>query len=259
MVSAPILLFTGLFVLVGLGISAAGASGLRRWNTMRRMDPNSVAVESGLQEFEGHAHAVGETVTTPFTGSQSLVCEHKVERYSSSGEGSNWKTVDSGVDTVPFEIEGGGETVVVDPADANYLLTDEFQVRGREADDFPSGVMEYADETETVNAGATVELGPVELGGQRYRFTEERLDDGEEVYVLGPAEMNPRSAPGGSDARLAIAPGERGWRERFFGDPFVVSDTGEGQAIKRQLKSAAVSLLFGLLFLGGGIAVFVLA
>lgn len=258
MVSAPILIFTGLFVLIGLPITVAGFSGLRRWNTMRRMDPNDMVVESGLKEFEGQAHAVGETVTTPFSDSQSLICEHKVERYSTSGEGSNWKTVESDVDTVPFEIEGGGETVAVDPAEASYLLTDEYQVEGREAEDFPSRVMEYAEETEGVNAGSTVELGPVDLGGQKYRFTEERLDDGEEVYVLGPAEMNPESAPGGSDARLAIAPGDRSWREGFFGDPFVVSDTGEGQARKRQFKSAIVTFLFGLVWLAGGITVFVL-
>jgi hypothetical protein len=121
------------------------------------MDPNDVVVEPGLQELEGRAHAVEEPVTAPYSG----------------GDGSNWKTVESGVDTVPFEIEGGGETVAADPANANYLLTDEFRVRGRELDDFPPGVLEYAEENEGVGAGAAVELGPINLGGQRRRRGQE--------------------------------------------------------------------------------------
>lgn len=256
MVSGTILLFGGLFLLVGLPLTAVGGSGLRKWWMMRRMDPNSAVVEPGLQEFEGRAHAIDETVQTPFTGSQSLISIVHVERYSSSDEGSNWDTVSKDVETVPFEIEDAGARVVVDPEHANHLLTDEFQVDTRDMDDLPPKVQEYADGN--LNTGSTVELGPIELGGRRHRFTEKRLDEGEDVYVMGPAEQDPASVPEGSDARLAIAPGERTVRQRLLGDPFVVSDTGEEGAIKRQFKSAVGILLFGLLFAGGGVAVIVL-
>jgi hypothetical protein len=256
MVSGTILLFGGLFLLVGLPLAAVGGSGLRKWWMMRRMDPNSTVVEPGLQEFEGRAHAVDGTVETPFTGSQSLISVTHVERYSSSGEGSNWDTVTKDVETVPFEVEQAGTRVAVDPEHANHLLTDEFQVDTRDTDDLPPQVQDYVDGN--LDMGSTVELGPIELGGRRHRFTEKRLDDGEEVYVMGPAKQDPASVPGGSDARLAIAPGERAWRQRLLGDPFVVSDTGEEGAIERQFKSAVWILLFGILFAGAGVAVIVL-
>jgi len=95
---------------------------------MRQMDPNSMVVEPGLQEFEGRAHAVDGTVTALFTGSESLISVTHVERYSSGGEGSNGNTVTKDVETAPFEVEHSGARVAVGPENASHLLTDEFQV-----------------------------------------------------------------------------------------------------------------------------------
>jgi hypothetical protein len=256
MPSLPMTLFVGVFLTVGLGLTTLGVSGFRKWWLMRRLNPNSATAETGVQEFEGRAHAVDETVTAPLTESESLICETKIEHYDSGDNGSNWDTIHKDSETVPFEVEHGGTSVAVDPENANYLLTDEYQMKSRGTDDLAPRVREYAEEK--VQTGSTVELGPVELGGRRLRFTEERLDEGEEVYVLGPAERNPGSVPDGSDAKLAISPPERGLRQRLFGDPFVVSDTGEEQAKSRQLKSAGAVLFFGLSFLAGGVAVLVL-
>lgn len=256
MASVIFLLFVGIFVLVGVGMAVVGANRLRAWRTMRQMEPKDMVLEPGLQEFEGRAHAIDEPVMAPFTGSRSLVCEYQVERYDHDDDGSNWDTVTSGVDTVPFEVDQGMSTAAVDPAGATYLLTEEFHVDTRAGDDLPPRVQEYADDN--LSTGSTIELGPIELGGRRYRFTEERLDDGEEVYVLGPAELNPSSSPGDSDARLAVAPGDRSWRQRLFGEQFVVSDTSEEQATRRQLKSAVGLLVIGLGFAGIGIVVIVL-
>jgi len=253
MVSVDALLVGGGFLLVGLAMLAFGGRGLGRWWTMRRLDPNSMVVEPGLQEFEGRAHAVDGTVTAPFTGSQSLICIAEVERFSSSARpGSSWQTVSQDVATRPFEVEYGGTSVAVDPTNANYFLTEEFQVDTHETESLPPRLQEYVDGT--LDTGSTIEPGPIEMGGQQYRFTEERLDDGEEVYVLGPAELDPESGPGGSDARPAVAAGERSWLGQLIGDPFVISDTGEEEAINRQLKSAVVPVLFGLVFGGAGLA-----
>lgn len=257
MASLGLLFFAGIFVLAGVGMGTLGANRLRAWRTMRRMEPSDRVLEPGLQEFEGRAHAIDESVTAPLTGTQSLICEYEIERYDHDDDSSNWETVSSGVDTVPFEVDQGASTVAVDPDGATSLLTEEFRVDTRTTDDLPPRLREYADDN--LDLGSTFEIGPIELGGRRHRFTEERLDGGEEVYVLGPTELNPSSPPGDSDARLAVAPGERSWRQRLLGDQFVVSDTSEGQVTRRQLKSAVGFLLFGLVFAGGGIAVIVLA
>jgi len=256
MVSVISVLFGGVPALVGGAMLVVAASGFRKWRAMRGRDPSDLVVEPGLREFEGRAYAIGEPATAPFSGNRSLICGHEVERYNHDDRDSNWDTVSGGVETVPFEIEHMGHTVAVDPERATYLLTEDFHVDTGTADELPPRVREYVEGT--LDTGATVEIGPIEFGGRRYRFTEERLDEGEEVYVLGPISDDPSSVPPGSDARLVIAPGERGLRRRLLGDPFVVSDTGAERAAERQLKRAIEISLIGLVFAGVGTAVILL-
>jgi hypothetical protein len=255
MVSVGMLLFVGLFVLSGLGLVVVGGNGFRKWWTMRAVDPGDFRIEPGLQEFEGRAYAAEDPLTTPFTESESILCEYTVERYDHDDDGSNWDTVSSDVGSVPFEVDDGGATVAVDPAHADYLLTEEFQVDTSDVEELPPRVQGYA--TRNLEMGSAIELGPIAVGGRRYRFTEKRLDDGEEVYVIGPTEVGSRPAPGDSTARAVVAPGERNWRQKLLGDPFVVSDTSEEAARKRQLKRAIGLFLFGLVFAVIGIFVVV--
>jgi len=256
MVSVGGFLLVGIFVLIGGAITLFGAVRLRYWWTMRRMDPSDgLTVETGLQEFEGRAHAVGQTITAPYSGSESLICDHDVERYRKSSKGSNWRQVDGDEWAVPFELHGeGGRTVAVNPGDADHLLTEEFHVDTREDESIPSRVQSYIDE-ELGDVDASFDVGPVSLGtGQRYRFTEKRLDDGEEVYVLGPVRRATGAVPT-SEARYEIAPEDRGWRDTLFGTPFVVADVGEDRARKRQFKQGLGMIGFGLVF--GGIPMLV--
>lgn len=252
MASTGELAFLGVFVALGVAITGAGMLRLRTWWTMRALDPTgALSVESGLQEFEGRATPVEETVTAPFSGTESLICDHKVEAYDQDDEGSNWEPVEGGEQSVPFEIEQDGRAVAVGPEGANYLLSDEFSVDTAREDDLPEGVQAYVGEE--VDGGSkprhTLEIGGLEIDGRRYRFTEQRLDAGEDVYVVGPAERD-GTAVGGSDARLSVAAGDRGWFERLLGDPFVVADAGEDVAERRQLKGALLVLVLGLVVLG---------
>jgi len=169
MASLGLLLFASVFVLTGVGIATLGVNRLRAWRTMRQMEPSDRGLEPGLKEFEGRAHATGEPVTAPLTGSQSLICEHEIERYDHDDDSSNWDTVSSGVHTVPFEVDQGTSTVAVDPDGATYLLTEEFRVDTRTTDDLPPRLQEYADDN--LELGSTIEIGPIELGGRRYRFS----------------------------------------------------------------------------------------
>lgn len=251
MVSSGGMAFAGLFALVGLAIVAVGGLNLQKWWTMRGMDPAGASVGGGLQELEGRARPVDGTVTAPFTDTESLICEYEVESHRHDHDGSDWHTRTHDTEAVPFEVEHEGTAVAVDPENAQRLLTQEFRVDTGRTDQYPPGIQQYFD------GGETVELGPIEFNthGGRLRFTENRLEPGEEVYVLGPAEQDASAVPDGSDARLAIAPGDRGWKEWILGDPFVVSDSGEGQAERRQLKRALMLVLFGAIFAGIGLAV----
>jgi len=65
---------------------------------------------------------VPDRSTAPFSGTEPLICGHRVERYDYDDNGSNWDTQTQGTDAVPFEVEHGGAVVAVDPGEAEQLL-----------------------------------------------------------------------------------------------------------------------------------------
>lgn len=238
----------GVFLAIGLAWAGAGAVKLRRWWTMKRLDPvGPMAAETGLQEFEGTAHAVDGTVTAPFSGTESLVCKHKVQRYKHTSDGSNWTTIDTGTRTAPFEIESAGSSVAVDGQDAKHLLTEEYELDIRETEDIPDRIAEYMRrEHDIKDLESSVNLGPMEMDKHQYRFKEERLEDGEAVYVLGTVRQDPSLVPDRADARIAISTSNQGLIDSLLGDPFVISDSGEEEAIRRQYKNGRKTTLLGL-------------
>lgn len=234
------------FVLFGLVIAGGGLIRLRRWWVMRRLDPAGMTADSGLQEFEGTARPVDGTVTAPFSETESLICEWEIDRYQTNDDGSNWETVESGTESVPFDLEHTGPTVAVDPEGAQFLLGENDRFDTLDSEEVPPGVERYLD-----HSTASIDVGPVELDlSGRLRFTERRLDPGDPSYVVGPVERAAAEPPGGSTARLSIDPAGGGWLANLLDDPFVVSDAGEQQAQRRQLKGAVMYLLVGLFFAG---------
>jgi len=239
----PVAILSG-FVLVGVVMAVNGAYGLRHWWEMRGLDPVGPDIESGLQELEGTARSVDGTVEAPFSRRDSLVCEWRIERYDHDDDGGNWRTVADEREAVPFAVDHAGATVAVDPEGATALLTREFHVDSKHDDALPEPVESYLREHTT-----EIDLGIAEFRTGRYRFVEERLHPDEAVYVLGPVSRDPGRVEG-SDARYAVGLSRTGIRSRLSGPPFVLSDTGESTAERRQLKRGLVSFGFGLVFAG---------
>jgi len=246
--------FASVLGLVGIVFISVGIVGFRYWWLMKRLDPQGpVAVEPGLREFEGRVRPVGEPIVSPFTETESLICRYEIERYNLDSDESNWRTVERDTLTTPFEIQHAGSTVAVDPTDAQCLITEEWSLDSREADDLPEAIRVYMDEGAS---GPSSELDSVDLDSdRRYRFTVDRLDAGEEVYVLGPVKRDLDAVPE-SDTEYVINP-DRSVLKKVFGNPFVIADTGEHRAEHRQLRSAVISIVVGL-FLIGAPALFVL-
>jgi hypothetical protein len=175
------------------------------------------------------------------------VCKHKVQRYKPNSDGSNWTTIDTGTRAAPFEIERSGSAVAVDGQNAQHLLTEEYELDITETEEIPDRIAEYMRrEHDIEDLDSSVGLGPMEMDRHRYRFKEERLDDGEEVYVLGTVRRDPSLVPERADARIAINPSSQGLIDSLLGDPFVISDSGEKDAVRRQYENGRRATLLGL-------------
>ncbi|QSX00124.1 E3 ubiquitin--protein ligase [Haloterrigena alkaliphila] len=238
-----------------------GLTELRVANRVLRVEPDSVfdATDGGRVELRGTAQPVeeGRLVRAPFTGTPCLAYEYEVEQYDSSGKGSSWRTIDSGEGYVPFLLDDGANSMLIEPPGADFRLEadERIDVDGGTAP--PERIARFIEATDAVDCqNTTVDLRVFELTtGADRRFRERRLEPGETVHVLGTARYDTtvsraagqiNAAVGVDDAALA----ESRWirlRHSLFGDPFVVSDSSERRLGLRSGGSGLLSLAVGVL------------
>lgn len=217
MVSIVPLLFVGLFGLLGLVAVLSGVGQLSSWNTLRNSQAGAVT-GTGVTEVEGTARPLDETLTTPHWDAESVAFEFEREEYDHDvdEEGSNWETEESVTDSVPFVVESPDGDVVVEPSGANLLFEEQQEREGQ------------------------------------YRYTENRLDVGEQVYAAGEA-VRAEDVDVDTDGHKYVLTRTdtmvSGTLGSLFGSPFVLSDSGEDEAESRLLKSGIGSTLVGLFVL----------
>lgn len=119
------------------------------------IDAAAVRHESGVVEVSGTADPLHDTVTAPYSDEECLAYEYKrKERRDDIGDDddntSEWRTIDSGDDSVPFLVEDDSGRVPVDPDGADISM---------EKRDYSSSM--------------------------RTKQQESRLDPGETVHVFG--------------------------------------------------------------------------
>jgi hypothetical protein len=244
-----LLLFLGLFVVAGLAIAATGVAHLRTWVLLKRGSAVSPGdASTGPVQVEGTAAVADRNLVAPFTETECLAFELEVEKYRHDDDGSNWKTKVREDHAVPFLVSDHTGRVAVDPDGADTSLATEFRTVVDRDETPPDRVQRFLDQQGMEHESGSFDLGPLSLStGDKHRFTERRLDVDESVYVSGEAVMD-RSIDG-------ITPVVEGTphdsvRDRFRGVPFLVADTDEGAAERRQLKKALGRLVFGAIFAG---------
>jgi hypothetical protein len=214
----------GLLAVAGY-LLVVGGRRLRTVFHILRSDPLPVRDLHGHRgpvEIAGRA-AEGDdgTVTAPFTGSQCLAYSSEVEELRSSGRSQSWQTLDSGMDGVDFVVDDGTGRVLVNPEGADIHLESQ-SVTVPAGTELPDRLAEYVAATDAVDPqDRTVNLLVTEITiGNRQRFTERRLDIGEDVYVYGQADGGPAVEWGSDLVDAAVGDG---------GDTpvFVVSDADE--------------------------------
>jgi len=248
-----VLLAVGGYLLVG------GGRELRTVFHVLRNDPVPIRELDGYTgpvEITGTAVPDDDagTVTAPFTGSECLAYTYEVEELRSSGKHSNWETLDQGQAGVDFVVDDGTDRVRVNPDGADVRF-ESHSVTVPPGTELPDRLAAYVERTPGVDAqDGTVNLLVTELSvGNRQRFTERRLDAGEQVYVYGLARRGPAAEWGSNLVDAVVGDGD--------GTPvFVISDTSERGTAWRIARGgiwrAALGALvagFGLVFLLSGL------
>lgn len=224
-----ILIFAG----IGLFLTGAGVrEGIRAYRLRRtRATPvSALSDSSGRVVVTGVARRADGTVTAPFTRREALAHSWHVEalsrEWSNDGVRHRWAVVDRGKRAVPFLVDDGTGTVLVDPAGATLRLAE-------------AAVPDYEpDPAER----STLDLDFASLrrlaGESDPRYFEARLDEGETVSVHGVVRTD---GPHLDAGRIGL---------RISGAGTLVSDVDDRTAAKRSVRAAAVSTLLGVLVLG---------
>ncbi|HHB12369.1 MAG TPA: hypothetical protein ENK62_04135 [Chromatiales bacterium] len=215
--SADPVLF-GITVAVLLGAAAlAGYLTFTRWQRLRLIEdvPTSKirSAAQGYVELIGTARMLpGAPVVAPFTGVHCVWYRYKVDkRVSSSGQTpGHWRTVRSGVSGETFGLEDGTGRCVIDPEGAEV---------------YPSVTQVWEDSAPLAVLSAGSILGS--LGSGRYRYTEQRIHDGEPLYAIG--ELRTLSGADQGTAKEDLLALLRQWKRspEHFLKPFDANGNGQ--------------------------------
>ena len=147
------------------------------------VDAAAVRHESGVVEVAGTATPLHDTVTAPYSNEDCLVYDYeRKERRDDfdddDDDTSEWHTVDSGADSVPFLVEDDSGRVPVDPDGANVSMSD----------------TDYSSSTRTKQIEGRLDPGEtVHVFGHKHTDGDGALSD-ESVHVGDGDEVNYRIA-----------------------------------------------------------------
>lgn len=247
-------LFLAAFALPGLFVLAYGLrEGLVGYR-LHATDPTPIADlanVSGPVEVTGTARPRDGTIEAPLTGTPCLAYGWRVTERRRDGDGdTTWTTVASGNSSVPFLVDDGVASVLVDPANADLRLAEAREIRVGGGERPPEAVRSFVEREPDVGPEyREFSVGPFDLSsGNARRYAESRLDPDEPVYVYGTTTYAPGESREAGQVNARIEGGR----------PFVVADGTESEATRRVLLRAGGLVAFGLLWLGfvGAFALF---
>lgn len=121
---------SGVAALVGIYLVVWGINGIRRTVAVWASDPIPIGeahLADGTIEVEGSAETLSETLQSPYDGARCLAYSYSKKRKererNEDGEyETEWRTVESGTESVPFLATDDTGSIPVDPAAATLGL-----------------------------------------------------------------------------------------------------------------------------------------
>ncbi|HLS98021.1 MAG: GIDE domain-containing protein [Porticoccaceae bacterium] len=194
------------------------------------------SASQGYVELIGLASGRGSTLASPLTASPCLWWRYTIERLERSGKSRRWRVVEKGHSEAPFFLDDGSGLCRIEPAGAEVSCLHRKRWEGSARK--PGAAA-------SANTGLIAALGRLASLGERYRYTEHLIRDGDPLYVLGHFESD---ATGARLLTIDQAAGRliRQWKTdfpqllvRFDGDGNGVLDSGEWQAVTAAARQAA--------------------
>lgn len=232
----------GLF-LSGLIMLVLGFHEYGEYSLIRNTPTSTVrSAPMGRVEVKGEVHPLDDEnlLEAPFTGEECLGYDCLVEEYHSDDDGGNWHTVHMNRRTEPFVLEDPTGKLVVEPEEAEWGIgSHEFREIYYE-DSAPPRIQSFVEREIDSEKMLDFDL----MGGDKLRFSENRIPLDEELYVLGGArpleeQLNGDERP--DDAEILIK------RNQNTG-MFYLSEQSENEIL-----SSKKWIILGLL--GGGFVV----
>lgn len=237
---------SGIAVALGVLLAANGAKVLPRWQRTRKLERTPIASLSsttGAAQVAGTAVGTGQATTAPFSGEECLAylanVDDYVHRRRTNGSGSyEWRTQWYEHDSHPFLVEDETGAAYVDPTEAEYHLSRDYQRELEEGEEPPAGLREAVE---------ALEIDAVSDDQRRYR--EFRLHEGDEVHVTGATGPVPEGIRGlGSGPTVSLVDGEAA-------PIFSISNNPETDLGNELLSRAFGGIGFGLTLIGVGVGI----
>lgn len=156
-----------------------------RWLTRARLieDAPTAKIRSAQQgyvELVGNARLMaGEPICAPLTGTECCWYRYKIEKRGDK----NWRTVESDTSDETFLLEDETDHCLLDPEGAEVTPSDRSVWYGHER--YPMNRQPNKQRIGRTPLLKLIGLLNTEIGGGRYRYSEERIYPGDRLYAIG--------------------------------------------------------------------------
>jgi hypothetical protein len=141
------------------------------------------SIAMGLTELHGTITA-DKPLEAPLTGKECVAYTYKIEEHHHDDDGSDWHTIKQGNDQATASLTDDTGTVTVDLNGVSIEQGTTWQEDSSTWDDPPKNVEKHLESLDVDHEGW---LGM----NKRMRYTETRINHGDQVYLLGTARDNP--------------------------------------------------------------------
>ncbi len=225
-------------IIVGVILFIAGI----KWFGYKRLIENIPtskirSIAMGLVEIFGKVIPIkNNLLNSPFSNTECVYYKYTVERWVKRNDRHHWQIVNSGKTSLPFKLQDGTGSVLIDPIGANIDIESTTYSSGAGND--PPLIIQNFLNSNNLNYEGFFGIN------YRMRYRESIIVPGKNLYIIGSATDNPFKADGTAQHSTEDIMIHRG-----KGNLYHISQKPEKSVIKSYLMKALGGLIVGSLMI----------